>query len=85
MSVRRPRSPYGIPAAAHCSAPPPDPTPSTSRPPDTYCKVATCLAAHTSGRMAGMNTLVPILMRVVAAAAVARAMGASSTGPPTAR
>ena len=53
VSVRDPRSPYGTPAAAHCPGPPPEPTPSTSRPPDTYWSVATCLAAQASGRIAG--------------------------------
>src|SRR5690606_13479182 len=79
-SVRGPRSSYGTPARAHCPGPPPDPTPSTSRPPDTYWSVATCLAVQASGRIAGTRTLAPTVIRDVTAAAVASAIVTSRVG-----
>ena len=83
-SVRRPRSRRGTPTASHDPAcrSPPAPIPSSTRSPDRYCRVATCLAIQATGRSGTMSTPTPSLTRWVTAAAAASAVRLSSSGTP---
>ena len=83
-SVRRPRSRRGTPTASQDAAcrSPPTPSPSSTRPPDRYCRVATCFAVQATGRSGTMSTPTPSRIRDVTAAAPASEVRLSSTGTP---
>jgi hypothetical protein len=68
-----------VPWSAISSAFQPPPMPNRKRPPDTWSRVATCLAVWMGSRWTTRHTPVPTLSRVVAAAAADRVTKGSMT------
>ena len=78
--MRAPRDSNGVARAANSSASQPAPTPSTTRPPASRSRLATCLARTTGWRCGSTSTAVPSSTRSVTAAAIDRATIESNHG-----
>ncbi len=79
-SVRLPRSAKGTPMASNSSSSHPTPMPSSTRPPESWSRVATSLARVTGLRCGRIRIPVPRRMVLVAAATKASQMSGSGIG-----
>nr|WP_236004011.1 hypothetical protein [Nonomuraea antri] len=79
-SVTRPRRSNGTPSASNSCRAQPAPTPSTSRPPLSCCRLAAIRATSSGCRYGTISTLVPSLMRLVRAASQASVVNGSKNG-----
>ena len=77
-SVRLPRSLNGMPMASNSSSNQPTPTPSSTRPPESWSRVATSLARVTGLRCGRIR--MPVASRMVEVAAATYAIQISGSG-----
>ena len=76
----RPRRAKSSPSASYSSRCQPTPTPRSTRPSDSWSRVATCLASSAAGRSGAMSTPVARRSRSVTAATAVSTVSDSSHG-----